>query len=118
MELTIKHTSRVIYATLPDGSKAFIRYSVENGVMNLEETYTPPQHRGKGIAGKLMEYALSLAEKKNWLVKPICSYSIYYFIKHPEKRYLVIPEYRNMSEEEWKKLFKERLEKEKEKNKQ
>ncbi len=111
-ELEIKHTSRVIYARLPDNSKAFIKYSVENGVMKLWETYTPPQHRGKGIARRLMEYAVKMARENNWLIEPICSYSVYYFIKHPKERDLLVPEYRNMSDEELKELFRKRLEEE------
>ncbi len=112
-ELIVKHTSRVIYTRLPDNTKAFIRYRVVDNVMELLETYTPPQHRGKGIARKLMDYAIDLAMKNNWLVKPICSYSVYYFIKNPDKRKLLIPEYRSMSIEELKKLFEERLREEK-----
>lgn len=107
--LEIKHTSRVIYAKLPDNSKAFIRYVVDDNVMKLLETYTPPQHRGKGVAKELMRYAIRLAKKNNWLIDPVCSYSIYYFIKHPEHREQLIPEYRKMSEEELKELFKQRL---------
>jgi len=113
VSLTIKHTSRVIWTKLEDGSKAFIRYRVENGVMKLLETYTPPQHRGRGIAKQLTKYAVELARKNGWLIEPVCSYSVYYFIKHPEERDILHPKYREMSEEELKKLFKERLEEEK-----
>ena len=114
-DLDIKHTSRIIYAKLSDGSKAYIKYMVENNVMKLLETYTPPQHRGKGIARKLMDYAIKLAKENNWLIEPICSYSVYYFIKNPDKRELLIPQYRKLSEEELKELFKKRLEEEKSK---
>ncbi len=116
MPLKIKHTSRVIYASLPDGSKAFIRYIVENGVMKLLETYTPPQHRGKGIARRLMDYAVDMARRNNWLIEPICSYSVYYFIKNPEHRDLLVPEVRGLDEEGLKRLFQKRLEEEKKKD--
>ncbi len=116
MDLEIKHTSRVIYARLPDNSKAFIRYRVEGNVMKLLETYTPPQHRGKGIARKLMDYAVEMARKNKWLIEPICSYSVYYFIKHPEHRDLLVPEIRELGEEGLKELFKKRLEEEKQKD--
>lgn len=113
--IEIKHTSRVIYARLPDNSKAFIRYIVEGNVMKLLETYTPPQHRGKGIAKKLMDYAVELAIKNNWFIEPICSYSIYYFIKNSDKRQYLVEKYRSMNEEELKKYFEQRLEEEKKK---
>lgn len=115
-DLVIRHTSKVIYAVLNNGSKAFIRYSVENNVMKLKETYTPPQYRGKGIAKKLMDYAIELAQSNNWLIEPICSYAVYYFIKNPDKKNVLIPKYREMSEEELKELFKRRVEEESGKN--
>ncbi len=108
-ELVIRHTSAVIYARLGDGSKAYIKYRVQDGVMELISTYTPPQHRGKGIARRLMEYAVRMAEENGWLIKPICSYAIYYFMKHPEKRHLLVPELRDADLEE---LFKKALEEE------
>ncbi|MGC9181438.1 GNAT family N-acetyltransferase [Thermogladius sp.] len=111
----IRHTSTVIYTSLPDNTKAFIRYRVENNVMKLLETYTPPQHRGKGIAGQLMEYAVNMAKEKGYLIEPICSYSIYYFLKHKEARELLAEPYRSMSDEELKSLFEKRLEEEKSK---
>jgi len=93
-----------------DGSKAFIRYVVEDHVMKLLETYTPPQHRGKGVARKLMEYAIKLARENNWLIEPICSYAIYFFIKNPELKELLIPKLRNTDLRE---LFKKKIEEEK-----
>ncbi|AFK51121.1 hypothetical protein TCELL_0697 [Thermogladius calderae 1633] len=101
--------------TLPDNTKAFIRYRVDNNVMKLLETYTPPQHRGKGIAGQLMEYAVNMAKEKGYLIEPICSYSIYYFLKHKEAREWLAEPYRSMSDEELKSLFEKRLEEEKSK---
>jgi len=116
-ELVVKHTSRVIYVEFDDGSKAFLRYSVEGNVMNLVETYTPPQHRGKGVAKAMVEYAVKLARENNWLIKPICSYAVYYFMKNPDKRNVLIPEYRNLSDEEFNKLYNERLRAEQNKEK-
>lgn len=104
-EIVIKHTSQVIYTRFNDGSKAYLKYEVENGVMKLLETYTPPQHRGKGIATLLVKYAIDLARKNSLLIKPICSYSIHYFITHPESRDILIPEYRDLSDRELKELF-------------
>lgn len=108
-EVEIKHTSSVIYARLPDGSKAFLGYSVEGNVMKLIETYTPPQHRGKGIAAKLVEYAIKLAREKGLLIEPVCSYAIYYFLKHKEYRDLLVPKLREADLSE---LYKKRLKEE------
>jgi hypothetical protein len=108
-EPVIKHTSQVIYATLDSEKKAYIKYSVEGNVMKLISTYTPPEFRGRGIAGKLVEYAIKLAENNNWLIEPICSYAVYYFMKNKEKRYILVDRFKNMNEEEWKKAFEEAL---------
>ncbi|ADV65233.1 GNAT family N-acetyltransferase [Desulfurococcus mucosus] len=112
-EYQVSHTSTVIYARLPDGSKAYIKYSVEGGVMKLISTYTPPQFRGRGIAGRLMEYALKLARENNWLVEPICSYAVYYFMKNPGVRDVLLEKYRGLTEEEWKRFYEEALAREK-----
>ncbi len=109
MELEIKHTSTVIYARLPDGSKAYIKYEITGDRMRILSTYTPPQYRGKGIAGRLMEYALRMAREKGLLVEPICSYAIHYFAKHKEHRDLLVPELRDKDLEQ---LFRERLKEE------
>ncbi len=107
MDIEIRHTSTIIYARLPDGSKAYIKYTVENGRMRIISTYTPPKYRGMGIASKLMDYAVRLARNKGLLIEPICSYSIHYVLKHPEHRDLLVPELRSADLE---KLLKERLE--------
>lgn len=111
-ELEIKHTSSVIYARLPESKeKAWIAYEVEGNVMKLLKTYTPPEYRGKGIAAKLTQYAVELARRNGWVIEPVCSYAIHYFIKHPELRELLKPELRNA---DLRKLFEERLKEEKE----
>lgn len=109
-ELEIRHTSSVIYARLPGSKeKAWIAYEVEGNVMKLLKTYTPPEYRGKGIAAKLTQYAIELAKKNGWVMEPVCSYAIHYFIKHPELRELLKPELRNA---DLRKLFEERLKEE------
>lgn len=101
----IKHTSRVIYATLPGGSKAYLKYEVEGNVMKLVETYVPPEFRGKGIASRLVDYAVNLAFSNGWLIEPICSYAIYYFMKNEDKRDILVEDFRKLSNEAWQRLF-------------
>lgn len=104
-EYQVKHTSQVIYVVLPDRTKAYLKYQVEGEVMKLVETYTPPQHRGKGIANALVDYAISLAQINKWQIEPICSYTIYYFMKNKDKRHILVENYRSIDEETWKALF-------------
>ena len=110
-ELEIRHTPSVIYARLPGiKEKAWIAYEVEGNVMKLLKTYTPPAYRGRGIAAKLTQYAIELARRNGWVIEPVCSYAIHYFIKHPELRELLKPELRDA---DLSKLLEERLREEK-----
>uniref|UniRef100_A0A7J3Y0N2 N-acetyltransferase n=1 Tax=Thermogladius calderae TaxID=1200300 RepID=A0A7J3Y0N2_9CREN len=111
----IKHTSTIIYTTLPDNTKAFIKYKVEGNIMKILETYTPPQYRGRGIAGRLMEYAINMARDMGLLIEPVCSYSVYYFLKNREARGILAEPFRSMSDEELKQLFERRVGEEKSK---
>lgn len=107
MSLEIRHTSQIIYAIMPDRAKAYIKYDVKEGVMKILETYVPPQHRGVGVAKKLVEYAISLAEKEGLCIEPICSYAIYYFARNSDKRGVLCERYRGLSEDEWMRLYED-----------
>lgn len=111
-EYAIKHTSQVIYAVLPSGKKAYLKYIVEEDVMKLIQTYTPEEYRGKGVASQLVNYAINLARANNWLIEPVCSYTIHYFMKNREQRTVLTEKYRNLSEEDWRKLLEEALRRE------
>ncbi len=113
--LNVKYTSQVFYVKFPDGSKAFLGYKVEGDKMFLLETYTPPQHRGKGVAKLLIDKALELARERGLKVVPICSYSIYYFLKNPELRNMLSEPYNVMNDEELAKYYEESLKREKSK---
>ncbi len=110
--LEIRYTSEVIYARLPDGSKAWLLYKIVNEKMYLYKTYTPPQHRGKGIARKLVEKAIDIARERGLRIVPVCSYTIRFFMKNPDKRNVLVEELAKLSDEEWQKLLEERLRKE------
>jgi len=116
MELEIGHTSSVIYARISGSEeKAFLRYRIENGSMILLETYTPPALRGQGVAKRLVEYAVELARQRDLTIIPVCSYAVYFFMKNKEYRSILHPDYRDLSDERWKKLMDEALSQEKSK---
>ncbi len=99
----------VYFIKFPDSSKAWLSFKVEGGKLYLLETYTPPQHRGKGYARKLVEAAVRDAKKEGFKIVPICSYSVYYFIRNPAEREVLAEPYSSMSDEELRKYFEERL---------
>ncbi len=97
----------MIYARLPGlKEKAWIAYEVREGVMRILKTYTPPECRGRGVAARLTQYAVEMAKRNGWVIEPVCSYAIHYFIKHPELKHLLKPELRGAN---LRKLFEEQL---------
>ncbi|MGB9830565.1 MAG: N-acetyltransferase, partial [Fervidicoccus fontis] len=68
--------------------------------------------RGRGIAEKLVDEAVKFAKENELKIEPICSYAIYYFIKHSEKRDLLVDWMKNKNEEELKKIFDEAIQRE------
>ncbi len=117
MSYSVGRTSEVFYIKLEDGSKAYLTYKVEDNKMYLISTYTPPQHRGKGLARMLVESAVKHAKENGYKVVPICSYATYYFIKNKEARDILDEKFRAMSDEELKKYYEERLREEQSKEK-
>ncbi|MEM3404127.1 MAG: GNAT family N-acetyltransferase [Nitrososphaeria archaeon] len=112
-EFKVERTSTVFFIRLPDKSKAYLKYSVEGDRLNLIETYTPEAYRGKGLAKLMVDKAVEYAVKKGLKIVPLCSYSVYYFIKFGDKRVLLAGEYRDMGDNELEEYYKKRLEHEK-----
>lgn len=68
---------------------AYVAYNLNNEVMDLYTTYTPPQHRGKGLAEKVVRAALEYAKSNNLKIIPSCSYVKVFLERHPEYKSLV-----------------------------
>ena len=105
----VKRTSTVFFVRLPDGSKAYLKYSVEGDRLSLIETYTPEAYRGRGLAKLLVDEAVEYAVEKGLRIVPLCSYSVYYFIKFRDRRVLLADEYRDMGDSELEEYYRERL---------
>ena len=88
-ERKISHRPGLFFINLGPGKTAYLRYSTEDGVMILESTYTPEEHRGLGLAGKIMEKAAMYAREHGLKIRPVCSYSAQFFKKHTEYKELL-----------------------------
>ena len=110
-QIIVERKGSIYFVRFEDGSKAYlaVRENPERGIMELIETYTPPQHRGKGVAKAMVRRALEDARMKGLKIVPICSYSVYYFIKHPEERDVLADEFKELGDEGLRRYFKERL---------
>ena len=70
------------FVSYVDGYEAVVEYTLKDNVIDLYRTFTPPELRGKGVAGKLVKFALEYAKENNLKVIPICSYVKGYIERH------------------------------------
>lgn len=66
-----------------------IDYLVEGDVISLTHTGTPPQHRGRGLAGQLTRFALDDIRARGKQVVPLCPYVVSFIADNPEYAELV-----------------------------
>lgn len=59
--------------------------------MHMVHTEVPPQARGRGEAGRVVEAALDYARANGLTVTPMCPYVRTYFLRHPERQDLLSP---------------------------
>ncbi len=115
-EVSVERRGNVYLIRFDDGSKAWLSFREDNGKLYLLETYTPEQHRGKGYGAKLVEAAIKDAEARGLKIVPVCSYSVYYFLRNKEARKVLSEEYARMSDSELEEYFKKRVDEEKRKH--
>lgn len=73
-------------AELSDGDLAVLDYRIEGERILFTHTGTPPEHRHKGIAGKLTRYALDDAIERGLKIAPYCPYTAWFVGQNPEYR--------------------------------
>lgn len=88
-EIVVEHESDGAhgryFVRLPDGSEGEMTYrQLRPGVIAADHTGVPPQHRGKGIAEKLVKSGVDDARKNGTKIVPLCSYVEAQFRRHPE----------------------------------
>lgn len=90
MTLAIRHelTTRRFAADV-GGKTAYITYRErDGGVLDLDHTYVPREHRGGGIASQLTARALEYARENGYRIVPSCPFVAAYLERHPEYREL------------------------------
>ncbi|GAB3030648.1 GNAT family N-acetyltransferase [Parafrigoribacterium mesophilum] len=75
------------YALRIDGELAsVVDYSINGKSISFHRTYTSPTHRGKGLAGEIVAFAVNDVEATTDLrVVPMCWYVGDWFERHPER---------------------------------
>ncbi len=61
-----------------------LTYQKSDGVLVADHTYVPDALRGKGVAGELVDALIADARKDGTKIRPLCSYVVAAFRRHPE----------------------------------
>jgi len=61
-----------------------LSWTEQDGARVAEHTVVPPEIGGKGVAARLVEAMVDDARKSGFKVKPVCSYVVAAFDRHPE----------------------------------
>lgn len=69
--------------------RAYLRYRLEDGVMDLVSTWVPPAHRHRGIGETVVLAALEHARSNGYRVIPTCPFVPHVLAANPEYAELV-----------------------------
>ena len=77
-------TAQRFTVDLGSGTAVLAYATATPGVLDLYSTYVPGTDRGKGIAARLVEAAVSYARSENLRIVPTCWYVAVWMQRHPE----------------------------------
>ena len=75
-----------------DGQLAKLDYILDGNTIIMTHVGVHPDHRGKGIAGKITQSALEYAKEKSLRVIPMCPYVAAYIRRTPQYAPLTKPQ--------------------------
>jgi predicted GNAT family acetyltransferase len=67
-----------------DGCVAFANYRRDGAILVIPHVEAPPQLRGSGAAGRLMQGVMEIARAQNLRVVPTCGYAAAWLRRHRE----------------------------------
>lgn len=79
----VNNLEQTRFQAVVDNNLALLDYQLRDGVLQIDYVYVPPDFRGRGIAGQLMEAALAHARHEGLRVEPVCSYARAYMARKP-----------------------------------
>ncbi len=89
MEITHDIEKQKFFVVI-DGFESHLEYTQSGNILNFNHTFVPNAHRGKGIAGKLVEAGLNYARENNFKVIPNCSYVASFIEKNDKYKDLLV----------------------------
>ena len=78
------------FELVEDGHTAYADYRVEENVFFIDYVFAPPELRGTGAAGKLMQGMMEQIKPKGYKVEPVCGYAAKWLQRSKEYSELVI----------------------------
>jgi uncharacterized protein len=90
-DISVEHRpERTRYEITVAGELAgFVEYRVADGAFDLVHTEVLPAFEGRGLAGRLAQFAVDDARRHRRKIIPTCSYIARYVERHPEVQELV-----------------------------
>ncbi len=73
-----------------DGWTVFADYSLDGKSLHIHYVEAPPELRGSGAAGRLMEGIAQLAQDNGYRIVPICGYAAAWMRRHSEYHKLLV----------------------------
>lgn len=67
----------------------YIEFLEKDHVISINKVVVGESFRGQGIAGKLMEQIVNIADEKNKKIRPICSFAVSWFEKNKNFRHVL-----------------------------
>jgi predicted GNAT family acetyltransferase len=86
-----QNTARSRFELDVGGYVAFANYRINDGVVAITHTETPPALRQRGIGSQLVLGALDRIREQGLKVRPLCSFARYVMTQHPEVQDLLAP---------------------------
>ena len=84
MDEVTDNKARSRFELVETGGTAFADYVREPGRLIIPHVEAPPNLRGTGAAGRLMEGVLAIARREGVKLVPICSYAAAYVRRHSQ----------------------------------
>lgn len=78
------------YELVEDGHVAYAEYREHGDVLSINYVFSPPELRGKGTAGRLMQGVMEDIKAQGLKTTPICGYAASWLKRHPDYNDLVV----------------------------
>lgn len=73
-----------IFDTEVNGYRAFVKFKVYEGCLDIRQTVVPKAIGGRGIAAALVKEAYDYAQRQHLRCVATCSYAVVWLERHPE----------------------------------